>query len=112
MSERRITVPLEITIHEPDPAHLTVFWMEGGGTYTTGSDKSERLGFGVAGGRFAAYLPKGYAVTLDAEKLIAAGLEQVPSDTEEPDVDDEPPADVGVHAGAVIREYEGTEDAG
>ena len=76
MSKRKITVPIEITIHEPTENSFPIFLLEGGGQYTTTSH-AEPLQFGSAGASMVAYLPQQYAVSLDFETLIKAGLKAI-----------------------------------
>ena len=76
MSKRKITVPVEITIHEPTENKHSIFLLVGGGTYTTTSH-TEPLGFGSTGASAVVYLPQEYAVSLDYETLIKAGLEAI-----------------------------------
>jgi hypothetical protein len=84
MSKRTLTVPLEITLYEPDRddqgriTASTMFLLVGGGTYR---HNGKTHPYGDVGTGLAAYLPGEYAVTINVRQIIAAGLAAI----EDPD---------------------------
>lgn len=77
MAKHTITVPLEITLYEPDRdekgivTRSSLFLIVGGGTATINGEEHP---FGNAGGSLVAYLPGQRAVGIDVRQIIEAGL--------------------------------------
>jgi hypothetical protein len=73
---RKVTIPIEVTIYEPEDLgegrfSIPMFMMMAGGSYTF---RGETLGVGDALGSLVAYLPGNRAIGVPYKALINAAL--------------------------------------
>jgi hypothetical protein len=77
--KRTITVPVEVTLYEPEERpdgskSSTMFLLIGGGSYTL---DGKEYPFGEAGGCLVTYLPGSRAIAFSVQELVRVGLEAV-----------------------------------